>query len=695
MFLNHLKRISMHLSLVVLFAIAFGASARTIHVAKTGNNSNTGDSLSPYLTVSQAAQVAQAGDEVAIHAGTYREYINPPRGGSSETARITYRPGLNEKVIITGAEPVTGWVDQGNNVWKATLAPSFFGSAVNPYAAYLTHDQFMSYGLKRHPGDVYLNDSALAEDTLLSQVSTKPFSWFCQMSGTNTEIYANFSGANPNTQNTEINVREMVFYPTTSGLSYITVQGLQLEKAALNWTPCCSGQQHGLIGVNGGNYWTIENCVIRYARSVGITLKGGSGTNMAAIGHFIVRNCIIQRCGQSGICGGQSGHSTTQIIGNLIEDTNYKYEFGGAETAALKFHFAIDFIIRNNCIRRVKSQPGDIVGNAIWLDYCAQNVRISSNVIYDIAGYPIYCEVTHGPVLIDNNVLARRGQGAYNIAGGNDGLFLIHNLIEGLNMGPASGDGRSTPYYQPHSKTSMGSSVETGSDHKYLNNIFMGGGFQVYQSFPGFVSDYNALYGAGATGQDAHSVSSSTNTNFLLTSTPTSVSISFNLADTAFKRVQCPLLTSSYIGKASLPNMYAENPDASPITFNRDYFGNSRNASRPTVGPFEDLKPGVNSYTLFSTQGDIVPVGTHEAIPHSRTSAGFRSIGSARYSVVGTQDGSIVIADAMGKVVRQNRLRAAGEQRIVGDGLPAGVYVAKLIVCGRTIDALRFVKSRG
>jgi len=686
----------MHLSLVVLFAIAFGASARTIHVAKTGNNSNTGDSLSPYLTVNQAAQVAQPGDEVAIHAGTYREYINPPRGGTSETAWITYRPGPNEKVIITGAEPVIGWVDQGNNVWKATLAPSFFGSAVNPYAAYLIHDVYMSYGLKHHPGEVYLNDSALAEDTLLSQVSTKPFSWFCQMSGTSTQIYANFAGQNPNTQNTEINVREMVFYPTTSGLSYITVRGLQLEKAALNWTPCCSGQQHGLIGVNGGNYWTIENCIIRYARSVGITLKGGSGTNMAAIGHFIVRNCIIQRCGQSGICGGHSGHSTTQIIGNLIEDINWKNEFGGAETAAIKFHFAIDFVISNNCIRRVRFRPGDIVANAIWLDYCAQNVRISSNVMYDIAGFPIYCEVTHGPVLIDNNVIGRFGQGAYNIAGGNDGLFLIHNLIEGLNMGPGSGDSRSTPYYQPHSWTSMGNTVETGSDHKYLNNIFMGANVGVSNSFPGLVIDYNAYYASTKSNSlDAHSAISSTSTNVRLISSPKSVTITFNLADTAFKRVQCPMLTSSYIGKASLPNMYAENPDASPITFNRDFFGNARNATRPTVGPFEDLKPGVSTYKLFSTQGAIGPVGARNAVPHAKPPAGLRRIGIAQFETTGMQDGGIVIADAMGNVVRQNRLRASIEQRIVGDGLPAGVYFVKLIAGGRTIDALRFVKSRG
>jgi alpha-N-arabinofuranosidase len=673
-----------------IITLSLALCARTIHVAKTGNDGNAGDSLTPYLTVNKAAQVAQPGDVVAIHAGTYREYVNPARGGTSESARIVYRAGAGEKPVITGAEPVTGWVDQGNNVWLATLPASFFGAATNPYSAYMTHDQYMSYGLKMHPGEVYLNDSALAEDTLQAQVSTKPFSWFCQMSGANTQIYANFAGANPNTQNAEINVREMVFYPTTAGCSYITVNGLQLEKGAHNWIPCCSGEQHAIIGVNGGNFWTIENCTIRYARSVGISILG-SGSNMATTGHFIIRNNIIQRCGQAGICG-RSGHSNSQIYGNLIEDTNHKNEFGGAETAGIKFHHSIDIIIRNNCIRRVLIKGNNQGGYGIWLDWGGCNVRISSNVIYGTTAVPIYFEVCHGPILVDNNVIAW-SPGLFAMQ--DDGIFLVHNLFYNCMIHPEWGDTRVTTYYNPHSWTSKGSIAVSGSDHKYFNNIMIGGGYNWTAVRSGQASDYNAFlnYATRPALLDTHSVRSLLNTSFKIIPTATSVSISFNLLDSVFKQVQCPMLTSSYIGKASLPDMFAENPDGTPITFNKDFYGNARNATHPTVGPFEDLKSGPSTYNLFSLQGAIGPVGAHNAAPKIKPPIGLRHIEGARFSVMGVQDGSIVIADAMGNVVRWNGLRATGEQRIVCNGLPAGVYFVKLIAGGRTIDAMRFVKS--
>jgi len=46
-----------------------------------------------------------------------------------------------------------------------------------------------------------------------------------------------------------------------------------------------------------------------------------------------VRNNTIRRCGQSGIAG-HRGAAGSIIEGNLVEDINYRSEFGGWETAA-------------------------------------------------------------------------------------------------------------------------------------------------------------------------------------------------------------------------------------------------------------------------------------------------------------------------------------------------------------------------
>ena len=38
----------------------------------------------PFRTINQAAAVAQPGDTVVVHAGEYREWVRPRRGGLSD-----------------------------------------------------------------------------------------------------------------------------------------------------------------------------------------------------------------------------------------------------------------------------------------------------------------------------------------------------------------------------------------------------------------------------------------------------------------------------------------------------------------------------------------------------------------------------------------------------------------------------------
>src|SRR6185436_18936321 len=87
--------------------------ATEYHVATTGSNDNAGTSDQPFKTIQKAADVMQAGDSCTVHAGTYREWINPPRGGSSDGARITYRAADGEQVFIKGSEQITGWTQEG------------------------------------------------------------------------------------------------------------------------------------------------------------------------------------------------------------------------------------------------------------------------------------------------------------------------------------------------------------------------------------------------------------------------------------------------------------------------------------------------------------------------------------------------------------------------------------------------------
>jgi alpha-N-arabinofuranosidase len=51
------------------------------------------------------------------------------------------------------------------------------------------------------------------------------------------------------------------------------------------------------------------------------------------------------------------------------------------------------------------------------------------------------------------------------------------------------------------------------------------------------------------------------------------------------------LVTTKLLGRAIIPDAPFEQPDGARIRINTDYFGQSRNASNPTPGPFEHPGP--------------------------------------------------------------------------------------------------------
>ena len=76
---------------LLLVNIAFATSmafAREYHVAVNGNDTNDGSVSKPFRSINYAAQLALPGDSIIVHAGTYREWINPKNGGTSDLERI-------------------------------------------------------------------------------------------------------------------------------------------------------------------------------------------------------------------------------------------------------------------------------------------------------------------------------------------------------------------------------------------------------------------------------------------------------------------------------------------------------------------------------------------------------------------------------------------------------------------------------
>lgn len=621
-----------HLFLIPFFlGISFSVSAREYHVSKTGNDNNKGTLISPLLTIQAAADIAQPGDTITVHAGIYRERVNPPRGGISDNIRIVYRAAKGEKVVIKGSEEVKGWKWVKNDTWFLILPNTFFGN-FNPFSDVITGDWFMSNNRIHHTGAVYLNghwlDEAAEKEEVFKSISGTPL-WFAIVDDSKTTIWAQFKDVNPNNELVEINVRQSVFYPDKEGINYITVSGFRMEQAATPWAPP-TAEQIGLIGPHWSKGWIIENNEVCYSVCSGIslgkygdefdnkagTLQGYIGTIKRAMEHgwakentgsHIVRNNHIHHCEQAGIVGSLGAVFST-ITGNEIHDIHVKRLFSGMEMAGIKIHGAIDMLISHNYVHHC--------WRGIWLDWMAQGTRITSNLLHDnITTQDIFVEVNHGPLLIDNNILLSPNA----IRDLSQGVAFVHNLFIGSFI-PET-DSRETPYLKEHSTCLAGFKVIKNGDDRYYNNIFMSYNQQApWPERYGPKREGN-FFGLGAFNpvefplithgnvyvDQARAFESEKNpvvnpefkTHVRIINNDDGVYLEI-MMNKSWLQKKRKLITTEILGKAGNPDLPFVQPDGTPYRLDKDYSGEKRNIKNPSPGPFEKIKNGTMTIKVWS-----------------------------------------------------------------------------------------------
>lgn len=485
-----------------------------------------GSQMHPYKTISQAAAVAQPGDEILVAPGVYREEVSP-RWAGKKGQSIVYRSAVPRGAVITGAEPAKGWQPYQEDTWLLTVPNSFFG-AYNPYTTLVWGD-WLNQGIPCHTGEVFLGDKSLYEcDSLEKVLHPVPndeswdvefttHTWYTAQSeaGENTLIYANFQGKDPNKENVEITVRPHCFYPAQEHVDYITLTGFVVTKAATQWAPP-TALQDGMIGPHWSKGWLIENCEVSHSKCSGISLgkylqqgndnkwshykyKDGTqtqrdcaliaqidGWSKETIGSHTVRGCDIHDCGQTGIVG-NLGCVFSVIEHNHIHHINNKRNLAGAEIGGIKFHAAIDVIIRGNHFHHCT--------RGIWLDWQTQGTRVSGNLFHDNCmardyllqrknmgglglGEDLFIEIAHGPCLVDNNILL--SERAVKLP--TQGVAFVHNLIAGsitaVGRGVKNGSDkydstRYTPIHLPHRTEITGFMSILHGDVRFYNNVFV------------------------------------------------------------------------------------------------------------------------------------------------------------------------------------------------------------------------------
>lgn len=590
------------------------------HVSPSGNDNSDGSAQAPFRTISAAARVARPGDVITVHAGTFRERVNPPRGGESDDRRIVYRAAAGERVEIKGSEIVTGWENEEDDVWKVDLPNGFFGG-YNPYADLVRGDWFDPKGRDHHTGQVYLNGVPLVEaadfESLMSDKSEP--SWYAKVSEETTTLWARFESVDPNRCTVEINVRPTVFYPERPGIDFITVSGFIMRHAATQWAPPTT-EQVGLIGTHWSKGWIIENNTVSDSRCAGITLgKYGNsvddvgatadrynqtvrdaladGWHKGSIGSHIVRNNTIYNCEQAGIAG-SLGAAFSEVSGNHIYQIHVARKFGGAEMAGIKFHGAIDSVIKGNRIHHT------CLG--IWLDWMAQGTRVSGNLLYE-NDRDLFLEVNHGPFVVDNNILLSKGA----LLNMSEGGAYAHNLVAG-DVVPRPELSRETPFHREHSTEVAGLSLIRGGDDRFYNNLFVGGnGLREYdeelgepQRFPVRMAG-NVFFGDAAPSKyEQRPILGQPVPGIELVEGQEEegedgVLLRLDMEEIGNDGEPNPLVTSELLGKAQVPNLPFTSPDGAPLCIDSDYFGGERSTTNPVPGPFAHLEGGKRTLRLW------------------------------------------------------------------------------------------------
>ena len=262
-------------------------------------------------------------------------------------------------------------------------------------------------------------------------------------------------------------------------------------------------------------------------------------------------------------------------------------------------------------------------------------------------GEDIFIEVSHGPTLVDHNVLL--SDCALKLA--TQGVALVHNLIAGsftaVGRGVLNGtltkiSPRYTPYHVPHCTEIAGFMTILHGDMRFYNNIFIQKDFRPglkqmagamkddewtdgnliagtvpYEAYP-TLEEYEAQFegycGMGSAPSDRYYnplpvwaegnayfngakpmskekafVDETNKVSVCLEKTAEGFVIKTNVYD-YMPESQNRVITTDVLGMAFEPEQKFENPDGSPIVFDTDYYGKTRGET-PLAGPFAE--PGI------------------------------------------------------------------------------------------------------
>ena len=395
------------------------ALATTYHVAQqhaAASDDSPGTADEPWLTVNKAALVMGAGDRVIVHAGLYREHVDPQNSGRPG-APIIYEAAEGEDVVLTGADVLTGW--------ERMLGDRPIYSVPWPYKFIINHVD--GKPIYHHPADDEHLRSGRPEqiivdgevwdspELVLSLDDMEPRTFFPDVE--TEKLYLRLADdADPNEHEVEGSTRALVFgtHPWSNHtFDHVWVRGFTFRYGA-------TFAQRPAVWMLG-EHNVVEDCVVEWmcGGGVGVGPEGG-----------ILRRCVIRNCGHVGGCATGRNFVNEDCVweGNSRKPINRGWDAGGVKIA----------VSHHGEFRRCAFI--DNGGPGLWLDIDVADVVIRNCLFEGNEYHGLFIEISRD-IYVMNNAFFGNGVGKedWSLAGlciaESRHCVVTHNLLVGNKDG--------------------------------------------------------------------------------------------------------------------------------------------------------------------------------------------------------------------------------------------------------------------
>ena len=352
-----------------LIVLAPALSGKTVHVSPQALSDVPPNQQ--FRTIQAAAKIADAGDQVIIHSGVYREAVVVEKSGTADQP-IRFEAAVDANVVVTGLDPLTNWRKEAGNVFSTVWPYRFVPNSKT--GAFPDNEYHRLIGRVEQ---VLVNGDPLHQTLDRNQLSRGDF---CADLA-NRRLYISPPGGEDVTSAKSgvvvgASTRPLLWH---SKGEYVNVRGIRFCNAA-------NRAQKGGVAFQGRGD-VAEDCIFEQMSGAGATFGGADQ---------VARRCSFRQNGQLGFLAVRA-HNLF-ITESTIQENNTKgfdrqWEAGGNKIVLSRgVIFEKSRFVRNH-------------GAGIWFDIGNENCTVRNCLIADNEDAGIFYEISYGLHAQDNVVV--------------------------------------------------------------------------------------------------------------------------------------------------------------------------------------------------------------------------------------------------------------------------------------------------